>query len=253
MFDALQHAAERYALDPTPESRSEAVLAGIGLVRMIMSRFHIPDHPLATPEDLESVGIMGLLQGLDQYIPERGTPFSSFVYGRIRGALVDYLRSIDPLPRERRKLIARLQVAQDTLQQRGQGQSPSPEEVANHLGISVQDYHEALVHAQSRYSVSLHHQNGPGEDAPMLIDVLPNRDVSVAAIDRSSMSDHVHALMRFLPERDQYVLALYYYEEITLREIARLIGVSEARVSQILQRALNRLRHTVHLHGDIEQ
>src|SRR5690554_63866 len=136
----LQRLAEQNASDPTPANREAVVLAAIPLVRSIIGRLSIPDHPLATREDLEDVAILGLLQALDGYDPARGTPFVSYSYGRIRGALVDYLRSIDALPRERRRRLAEAQRAIETLRQ-ALGAEPSDSDVADYLGIAVSDYH----------------------------------------------------------------------------------------------------------------
>jgi RNA polymerase sigma factor for flagellar operon FliA len=117
MAQDLQRLAVAFALDKTPANREAVVIAAVPLVRSVVGRLSIPDHPLASREDLENVGLLGLLQALEGFDPERGTPFVSYAYGRIRGALVDYLRSIDALPRERRRQLAQAQNAIDTLRQ----------------------------------------------------------------------------------------------------------------------------------------
>lgn len=117
MSQDLQSIAVQFVENPTAANRELVVLAAVPLVRSIVGRLNIPDHPLATREDLESVGQLGLLQALDGFDPERGTPFVSYAYGRVRGALVDYLRSIDALPRERRRLLASAHHIMDSLSQ----------------------------------------------------------------------------------------------------------------------------------------
>ena len=91
MSKDLQSVAVEYVASPSEKTRTAVVMAAIPLVRSIVGRLSIPDHPLATREDLESVGQLGLLQALEGFDPERGTPFVSYAYGRVRGALVDYL------------------------------------------------------------------------------------------------------------------------------------------------------------------
>lgn len=242
MAQDLQSLAERHATDPTPANREAVVLAAVPLVRSLIGRLSIPDHPLASREDLEDVGLLGLLQALDGYDPERGTPFVSFAYGRIRGALVDYLRSIDALPRERRRRLAEAQTAIETLRQM-LGAEPEDQDVADFLGISLPEYHGLLRDAQSRYALSLHEPTGAeGEQA--LIESLPNNEAGdgFETVDRESFYTYVTALIAELPEREQTILALYYYEDLTLREIASLLNLTEARISQILGKVLVTLR-----------
>ncbi|SHL00720.1 sigma-70 family RNA polymerase sigma factor [Rhodothermus profundi] len=238
----LQRLVEQYAADPSPANREAVVLAAVPLVRSLVGRLSVPDHPLVTREDLENVGLMGLLQALDSYDPQRGTPFVSYAYGRIRGALVDYLRSIDALPRERRRKLAELQQAIDTLRQTLGGE-PDDQDVADYLGISLQEYHTLLTDAQRRFALSL--QDTIGEDGDQsVLETIPNEDAEkqFEAIDRASLIEYISKLIQRLPEREQNILALYYYENLTLREIAQLLGLTEARISQILGKTLLTLR-----------
>ncbi len=238
----LQRLVEQYVADPSSANREAVVLAAVPLVRSMIGRLSVPDHPLVTREDLENVGLMGLLQALDSYDPERGTPFVSYAYGRIRGALVDYLRSIDALPRERRRKLAELQQAIDTLRQTLGGE-PDDQDVADYLGISLQEYYALLTDAQRRFALSLQETIGDDGDQSVL-ETIPNEDAEkqFEEIDRASLIEYVTKLIQRLPEREQNILALYYYENLTLREIAQLLGLTEARISQILGKTLLTLR-----------
>ena len=111
----LQSLALSHYENPTPENRKSVVAAAASLVDYLVGRFSIPDHPIASREDLKEVGLLGVLEALDGYDPDRGTPFLSDAYSRIRSALVDYLRSIDALPREQRKEMADAQQAIESL------------------------------------------------------------------------------------------------------------------------------------------
>lgn len=242
MAQDLQSHAVRFANDPTPANREAVVLAAVPLVRSIVGRLSIPDHPLATREDLENVGILGLLQALDGYDPERGTPFVSYAYGRIRGALVDYLRSIDALPRERRRKLAEAHQAIDTLRQ-SFGDEPNDQDVADYLGMSLVEYHTLLRDAQCRFALSLHSPvDQEGEQT--ILETIPNEETFKAfeQIDRASLRDYIQTLINELPEREQTILALYYFENLTLREIAGLMNRTEARISQILGKVMLTLR-----------
>ncbi|MEM1128045.1 MAG: FliA/WhiG family RNA polymerase sigma factor [Bacteroidota bacterium] len=242
MANDLQYLAEQHAADPTPQHREAVVLAAVPLVRSLVGRLSVPDHLLAAREDLENVGLIGLLQALDSYNPERGTPFVSYAYGRVRGALVDYLRSIDALPRERRRRLAEAQQAVETLRQM-LGAEPEDQDVADYLGISIKDYHSLLMDAQRRFALSLHSSTGMDSEQTVE-DTLPHEDAMTAfeQIDQASLHNYLGRLIQELPEREQTILALYYYENLTLREIAGLLNLTEARISQILGKILSTLR-----------
>jgi len=242
MSQDLQSHAVTFVEDPNEENRSAVVTAAVPLVRSIVGRLSIPDHPLASREDLENVGLLGLLQALDSYDTERGTPFVSFAYGRIRGALVDYLRSIDALPRERRRRLAEAHRAMDVLRQE-LGEEPSDEHVAAQLDMTLFEYHTLLKDAQCRFALSLHSPIDSEGDQTVL-DSLPNHETSKAfeQIDTESLKDYIQTLINELPEREQTIVALYYIENLTLREIASLMDRTEARISQILSKVLTTLR-----------
>lgn len=242
MSQDLQLFAVQYCDTRSADDREKVVIAAVPLVRSIVARLNIPDHPLAAREDLENVGLLGLLQALDGYDPERGTPFVSYAYGRIRGALVDYLRSIDALPRERRRRLAEAHQAMDVLRQQIGGE-PADMEVANHLGMTLVEYHTLLRDAQSRFALSLHAPvDRDGEQT--VLESIPNEDTAEAfeMIDRSSLKDYIQTLINDLPDREQTIIALYYFENLTLREIAVLMDRTEARISQILGKVLRQLR-----------
>lgn len=242
MDQNLQALAENHALSPNPVNRDAVVRAALPYVRSLVGRINAPDHPLASREDLENVGLYGLLQALDGYDPSRKTPFVSYAYGRIRGAVVDYLRSIDALPRERRRRLAQAQQVAETLRQEF-GREPKDREVADHLDTSLSDYHRLLTDAQRRYALSLHTPLGVDNDQ-VVLETIPNEDAMEAfdKIDRASLHAYVQRLIQDLPEREQNILALYYFENLRLREIAQLMSLTEARISQILSKILLNLR-----------
>src|SRR5690606_29926945 len=196
MAQDLQSLAERHAADPSPANREAVVLAAVPLVRSLIGRLSIPDHPLATREDLEDVGLLGLLQALNGYDPERGTPFVSYAYGRIRGALVDYLRAIDALPRERRRRLAEAQNAIDVLRQVLSAE-PTDEQVAEHLGISLDEYHTLHRAAQCRFALSLHAPtDSDGEQT--VIETIPNEETQRAfeKIDLNSLHRDIGTMIK---------------------------------------------------------
>ena len=244
MSAELQTSAERFCVDPSAENRQAVAVASLPLVRSLARRVTLPDHPLATRSDLESAGILGMLQALDSYDASRGTSFASFAYARISGAFVDFVRSIDLLSRDRRRRVARAQNVADKMQQQ-LGYEPHTREVAAALELSIEDYHNLLADAQSRFTISLHNEhdsNNTQSSAP--IDVLrhPDPESEIEALERESLFGYVQKLMYLLPEREQQIINRYYFKDQTLREIGVELSLTEARISQILSRVLLTLR-----------
>jgi len=229
----LQPIVEQYLADPTPAHREAVVMAALPLVRSLIGKLSVPDHVLAAHEDLESVGIVGLLQALDNYDPEKAR-FATHAYRRIRGSIIDYLRSIDVLSRGKRRKIGAVQEAMATLRQM-LGHEPSNEDVADYVGISLDDYHKLLRDAQSRFSLSLSSPIGDDNDQTML-DVLPSEEgeAGFERLEKASTQAHLEELIQTLPERQQTILGLYYMEDLTLREIGEVLDLSGARISQLL-------------------
>ena len=251
---SLQAAVERYAAErdadgPHLDEYGRAVaVAALPLVRSLARRITLPDHPLATYRDLENAGMLGMLQALGTYDPERGTPFASFAFGRIRGALVDFLRTIDCLSRDRRRRVAEATRTAETLGQE-LGHEPRAAQVAARLGVSVRSYSRLLGDAQQRFAMSLF--DGHGGDGPTPLDVLPAPDVEPADADaeRRSLYGFVEALVTRLPERERRIVELYFFEGLTLREIAGEFQLTEARISQVLSKTLRTLRGQMEDHA----
>lgn len=251
---SLQDAVERYAAErdadgPHADEFSRAVaIAALPLVRSLARRVTLPDHPLATYRDLENAGMLGMLQALQSYDPSRGTPFASFAFGRIRGALVDFLRTIDCLSRDRRRRVAEASRTAEVLQQE-LGAEPRAAQVAARLGVSVRSYDRLLGDAQQRFAMSLF--DGHGEDGPSPLEVLPAPDAEPADADteRRSLYGFVEALVGRLPERERRIVDLYFFEGLTLREIAGEFQLTEARISQVLSKTLRTLRGQMEEHS----
>lgn len=243
MLETLQELVDAYVDAPAPALRNAIIQRSLPLVRSIVGKVSKPDNALTQFEDLQSVGIMGLLQALDGYKTEHNVQFNTFAYYRIRGAIIDYLRKIDQLPRMQRTAYGRAQEVIDQLTQK-YGREPEDEEVAATLQISLTEYHDILTNVQQRALLSLDDQrfsDSPGETFHAFIE-----DKSAAQPDAEVTEEYllkrIRAEIGKLKERDQTILALYYYEELTLAEIALTLGLTEARISQIVGKILLQLR-----------
>jgi len=228
----LQPLVEQYLDEPTEKNREAVVMAALPLVRSIIGKISVPDHLLAAHEDLESVGIVGLLEALDNYDPEKAR-FATHAYRRIRGNVIDYLRSIDVLSRDKRKKMGAVQEALSTLRQM-LGREPSDEDVADYMGLSLDAYHDLLRDAQRRFSLSL--SRPVDDDEQTMLDMLPNDDAKAGfeRFEKASTQKHLKELIQTLPERQQTILGLYYTENLTLSEIGDVLDLSAARISQLL-------------------
>ena len=150
----LQELIELYASNPVDGLRNSIISKSMPLVRSIIGKISRPDQPLSQREDLESAAITGLLQAMDSYDCSRNIQFNTFAYYRIRGAIVDYLRSIDQLPRKQRKTYGEVQKIIEQLSQI-LGREPSDQEVADELDMDISAYNKLLANVQQRNLLSL--------------------------------------------------------------------------------------------------
>ena len=238
----LQDLVERYHADPSPLGREAATLAGVPLVRSIVGKVPVPDHPLASRDDLEGAGLVGLLEALDVYDPSAGASFMTFAYLRVRGAVIDYLRSLDVLSLDKRRRVAEAGRVAEELRQ-AQGSEPSDREVADRLGMDLAGFDQLMVEAQARYALSFDAPVGE-EGGETFHDILPddNAEAGYAAADQAHTLGRVKTVIEGLPSRTRAMIGMYYDEELTLRQIGTVFEVSEARVSQILGRAMLTIR-----------
>jgi RNA polymerase sigma factor for flagellar operon FliA len=195
--------------------------------------------------DLVSYGIFGLIDAIEKFDTDRNVKFETYAITRIRGAMIDELRSIDWVPRSVRSKARAVEEAYATLEIR-LARTPSDAEVAAEMGIAESDLQDALATISLAGVATLDEVipgSGDGGDLRTLGDMLADRTEGpgVAYEDEETRRTLVTAIGR-LPERDKLVLALYYYEGLTLAEIGRVIGVTESRVCQIHTKLVLQLR-----------
>lgn len=245
MSASLQDLVNEYCDHPTPALRNAIIEKSIPLVKSIVGKINRPDNALALYEDLESAGILGLLQALDNYNADQKVQFNTFAYYRIRGNVIDYLRKIDEVPRMQRTTFGKAQEIMNRLTQE-LGREPEDAEVARELEISLDDYNKLLMTVQQRSVLSLDYESedeGSSNLGSMIEDT--DSDQPDARIIAEGMHLKLKEHIKKLKERDRLILALYYYEDLTLSEIAVLLGLTEARISQLVGKLLLQLRNAL--------
>ena len=229
---------------PTGAARDEIVAKYAHLVKYVVGRLGVSVPGLFDHEDAMQAGVLGLLRAIDAYRPEAAASFESYAILRIRGAILDAVRSLDTVGRAGREAARAIQGAIRDLQHE-LGRSPSEAEVAAKLGLPVARYRERLQ-AASIVTVSLdeHDSRDTEDDSGMLADNSPDPN-AVDPADEAARRDAIACLVREmgrLGERPRLVLSLYYQDEMTFKEIGQVLGVTESRVCQIHTEAILALR-----------
>ncbi len=223
--------------------REEVILRYVPLVHYVLGRLGISQAMGADYEDAASQGLLGLIQAVDKFNPAYGTQFSTYATLRIRGKVIDHLRSQDWLSRGARK---RARQVQDGIAHfwETHGRTPSDEELAAHLQLDLPKLQRALLDS-SRGFVSLDMVvSAQGDEQASLHELLPDENTPEPqdSYEEQELRLNLAQAIRALPEREQLVLSLYYYEELTFKEIGSVLEVSESRVCQLHGRAVLNLR-----------
>jgi RNA polymerase sigma factor FliA len=242
----------RYKASGDERARERLVVAYSPLVKYVSGRMAsgLPAH--VEESDLISYGLVGLISAIERFELEREIKFETYAITRIKGAIIDELRSLDWVPRSVRSRARDIEKANSKLEHQHQ-RAPSDEEMAAELEMSVEDFQDALVQISNSTVAALDELwsvSDASGDQVSLLDTLQDPDAPDPAhvVDATDMKDRVADAISRLPEREKLVVALYYYENLTLREIGEVLGVTESRVSQLHTKAVLRLRSR--LQGD---
>ena len=241
----LRELWRRWKVDGDERARERLVLAYSPLVRYVASRMssNLPSH--VEEADLISYGLLGLIGAIERYDPGRDVKFETYALGRIRGAIIDELRSLDWVPRSVRSRAREIERTIAELEAK-LGRAPTDEEIAGKLGVTEEELDEDLLEI-SRTSIAALDELwtvSSGGDQIALIDTIedPSGPSPVTALDETELREAIADAIARLPEREKLVVTLYYYEELTLREIGEVLGVTESRVSQLHTKAVLRLK-----------
>ena len=246
MSDSIETVWQQFLADRSnAAAKDELILNYLPLVKYVAGRLAItlPSH--VDINDLISSGVIGLMSAVDNFEPKFKTKFETYAIIRIRGAMLDELRALDWVPRSMREKFCALQRAYANLEQE-LGRPAGDEEVAAKLGISVNDLSSLMDEERSVAFLSLNELLNPNDDdrkAVSMIDSIhdESQPSPLAAVDTKEKQGVLAQAIQDLPEQERIVIALYYYEQLMLKEIGEVLGISESRVSQIHTKALTRL------------
>jgi RNA polymerase sigma factor for flagellar operon FliA len=224
--------------------REQLIMQYAPLVKYVVGRTAVASSSILDVDDLLGFGTLGLIDAVSRFDPSRGVKFETYALQRIRGSIIDSFRKLDIVPRSARRRAREIEGAQAQLQQT-LGREPDDDEVADFLGVSRDGLNRALQEA----SCAILSMERPlamvdGDDSLTLADTIEDEHATApqSEIERCEERDALVVAIESLNERDRLVVSLYYYEELTLREISEVLGVTESRVCQLHARAITRLR-----------
>lgn len=214
-----------------------------GLIKQTALRVAIglPGH--VELDDLVGAGAFGLIRAVESFDPSREVKFETFASHKIRGAILDELRSMDWVPRSVRQKARELQKVYSSLSLQ-LGRMPYDDEVADHLGLSIPAFEDLLGEVAPLQVLSLDEQESLGGEGPTLSEIVPDPQAvdALESLDEKQRREILREAITGLPEKERLVVSLYHYEELNFKEIGRVMNVTESRVCQIHSKAMLKLR-----------
>merc|ERR1711969_345118 len=235
METLLREAKEKQAEIPR-SLKDQIVLEHAPLIRYIVNRIavRLPSH--IDLDDLHNTGVIGLMDAIEKYDPDKNCKFKTYAEFRIKGAILDQLRSLDWVPRSVRQKSRRLERAYSEVEQR-LGRAANDDEVADSLGLQIEKFHELMNQVRGTSLVNLEEirgTNSDGDQAGTFADIVEdvNSENPFASVKTIEMKEVVAETIASLPEKERLVISLYYYEDLNMKQIGGILGITESRVCQ---------------------
>lgn len=232
---------EQYKKTNSPELKEELILKYAPLVKFVAGRIGIYFGGNVEYEDLVSYGIFGLIDAIDKFDLDKGVKFRTYASLRIRGAIIDSVRNLDWIPRSLRQKSKELEKLYSDLENE-LGRSATDEDVANKLGISVEEFGKMLTDINISSLVSLDEYFEQNYDHGISPKDTSKETQPEGFVEKNEIKNILGKSIDMLPEKEKMVVTLYYYEELTLKEISVIMNVSESRISQLHTKAIMRLK-----------
>ena len=237
----------RYASTRDPQLRARIIIQYSPLVKYVIGRLAINVPTILDAEDILSYGVIGLIDAIERFDPTRGIKFETYAIARTRGAIIDGLRALDHIPRTARQKAKEIELAMTQLEATLE-RPPTDFEIAAYLHISLPHYLEFCQRVSMKTTsldtlLDLEDESDLSSKAGSLEDANSPNPESLA--ETQELNDSISEALRLLPDRERLVLAMYYNDELTMREISCVLGISESRVCQLHSQAVLRLRTTL--------
>ena len=242
-MNTKQQAAEE--IEITTENREEVIKRYSPMIKYVANRIAMRLPPHIEVDDLISVGVLGLMDAISKYDSSRGAKFKTYAEFRVRGAILDELRAMDWVPRSIRQKASNVDKVVQALQAK-LSRSPEDEEVAKEMGLTLDQFHDTLNETKSIPIFSLEDlgiAKESGEQQSLLDCLAGKADADPQTqIRLIELKEIIAKAIDALPEKERLMVSLYYYEELTMKEIGAVLEITESRVSQIHSKAVYRLR-----------
>lgn len=223
------------------KTRDSLIVQYIYLTRYVVGRVKVALPPTFSIEDISSYGVEGLIDAVEKYSPDKGARFETYALMRIRGNIIDKIRSQDFLPRSARKKIKDVKDAQEHLKQK-LGRQPTSSEIGDLLGLEKEKVDQIL--AEDTTITSLYDKKGATEDSIEIIDTIQDERLNPQeTMEEKDVKKELEIALKKLPERERMIMVLYYHENMTLKEIGETIEISESRVCQLHAQAIMKLKN----------
>ncbi len=251
--EQLSRAWREFKVENHPTARVEIINHYSYLVKITAGRLVTSLPGGLDREDLVGAGVIGLIKSVDQFDPSRDVKFETYAIALIRGAILEMLRDEDWVPRSIREKLKSLDRANAALERR-LGQPPTDAQLAEQMGITVGEVNELQVRSSKTVVYSLDDilGGGEGDDTMSYKDLIEDEDANTSGeVEGKEIRRILASGVDRLPDRERLVVALYYFEGLTFKEIGRVLGVSESRVYQLHTQAMNRLRNFMRAEGAV--
>lgn len=236
----------QYVKDKTNrELRDKLIVQYIYLIKYVVGRIRINLPSSICTEDINGYGVEGLIDAIDKFIPSKGVRFETYALMRVRGAIIDRVRSQDWVPRGTRTRFKKIQNAISKLQAK-LGRAPNTAEIAEELETTKEKVEALMMEMESNTMISIYDKRGDSSssDGVEIIDTIQdsNSKDPLQELESNDVKKQLSRALGNLPERERTLLALYYHENMTLKEIGETLAISESRVCQLHAQAIMKLR-----------
>lgn len=232
---------EDYGKNKTSKGREQIIIEYAGLVKVVAGRLSMYLGYNVEYDDLVGYGMFGLIDAVDKFDYTKGVKFETYASFRIRGAILDEIRKMDWVPRTLRQKQRKIDAAFSKIESE-YGRMATDEEVAKELDISVKEYEQWLSQTNVSNLFSLDEYMEQGSESKVESSLSSEYDTPEVIVEKQELKETLIKALETLTEKEKKVILLYYYEELTLKEISNILEVSESRISQLHTKALQKMK-----------